>query len=588
MNRPCAAFCVLLLFVASCGGGGQIQVPQGTPPQQLAIDVASVDLNGEFLLNGVLFPMSAYETGTVFLLDGDQGFLTLGKTMFNDYSIRIIPDTYSSVYEHDDGGSVVPVNRGADVATGLNIAGSQTLDIDVPSVVVRGAFTLDGGAFPASQYEYARFLLRPTNDRPAIVLGETHLAPEDINLVPGTYDVVYQLQDGGATIPINENAVVMSSVVISTDTVLTIDVPSVLSRAVFTLDGSAFPVSQYTYADFCLRNPATGDTAQLGRSYQTGISNTIIEGTYDLVYKHRDGAQIPANKDAVLAVGITIDSSNSAVSVDVRSATIMPSFTQNGSAFGGNQYNRGDLFLRGSTDDDLVLLGTTVDNSPDPVVIVRGTYDVAYSHVQGDAAPANAWATVASGVVLEADQALPIDVESVVIEPSFQFNGGNWPVTEYDDGEFELRNVADPDDRFVIGDTWQNFGTDPVRVIEGTYDVLYTHETGGTEVPTNVGRVVQAAVPLLVGQLLPINVQTKEVAPTFTLNGGAFPASQYESARFWVRDSTNGDVIFLGDSYGGNAPVVLILGMYDVLYEHSDGVTLPRNRFTKVGTLDVQ
>lgn len=588
MKTLSAVLSAVLLGLTGCGGGDAIQIPQGLQPLPLVIDVKSVALDGNLLLNGVLFPMSQYETGTISLTHADGSWAVLGETKFNDYAVSVIPGTYATTYQYDHGGSVVPLNPLAEVGTGLDLVADRTLHVDVTAVEVQSAFTLNGAPFPASNYDNARFLLRPTAGGGSILLGESHLANDPIFVVPGTYDVIYQLKNGGTAVPINRNAVVMSAVVIAARTVLAVDILSVNSRTTLTLDSGAFPVSGYDYGDIYLRNPTTGDHALVGRSYQAAILNPVIEGIYDVVYQHREGETVPTNQDAILATGVPVNGASPSVSVDVPTATITPSFLQNGGAFGGNLYNRGDFFLRGSTEDDLVDLGSSHDNSPDPVRIVKGTYDVIYSYVQGEGVPLNPWVEVAAGLGLSADQALPIDVATAIIEPGFSLNGGDFPGSVYENGRFELRNVATPADVLLLGYSRQNQATDPVRIVEGTYDVLYTLHEGGEDVPNNKGRVVQAAVPLTVSQLLPVNVEAKEVKPTFTLDGAPFPASIYQSARFWLRDTTNGESLLLGYSYADNAPVMVLHGTYDVLYEHAQGDMLPQNLFTVVGGIDVQ
>ena len=103
-----------------------------------------------------------------------------------------------------------------------------------------------------------------------------------------------------------------------------------------------------------------------------------------------------------------------------------------------------------------------------------------------------------------------------------------------------------------------------------------------------MGTVVRSSVDLGASQTLAVNVATKKILPTFTLDGAPFPASQYERGDFLLRDATGDGLVSIGDSSVPPSPIVVIKGSYHVLYEHrSGGTTVPVNERARITSVDV-
>ena len=115
---------------------------------------------------------------------------------------------------------------------------------DVPSVAVQPRFRLNGRTFPGPEAGAALFTLWASEasdyfDGPQLVLGETHLPPHTVRVVPGVYDVYYSWITG-SDVPRNHLTRVLHRVSLDRDRDLTIDVPMIRVGGVKQHNGNPF------------------------------------------------------------------------------------------------------------------------------------------------------------------------------------------------------------------------------------------------------------------------------------------------------------------------------------------------------------
>jgi hypothetical protein len=80
-----------------------------------------------------------------------------------------------------------------------------------------------------------------------------------------------------------------------------------------------------------------------------------------------------------------------------------------------------------------------------------------------------------------------------------------------------------------------------------------------------------------------VDVPVATLGVTFTLDGGAFPASAYENAIFSFRPVGGGSEVPFGESHDGSATVRLVPGTYDIFYSlDAGGSVVPANRHALV------
>lgn len=563
-----------------------IQSPDYT--QNIAFDVETAAISGDFTLNTGSFPASVYQRGRVFAGDVQNQALTrLGETWGGGYAgIRIIKGTYDSVYGWLDG-NLVPQNLQSTVATGAVIAADQVWDVDVPRVIVVPTFTVDGGAFPASVYESADFFLRPVGGNELIPLGRTHLQPADnVMVTPGTYDVIYSITSG-EQLPQNRSAVVMRSVDIATTPhALNIEIRTsqVVGNWQLAVDGvlGTFPASVYEQGEFRLRTD-DGDSVSLGPTHTSIGAVRVITGTYDLVYRHIDGELVPRNYDAVILADRVVQTSVEQLDAIVDAWTAIPNLTLNGGPFPGSVYETADLLIKDKDTGATTLLGST-HNPPDELLLVEGTYDTVYRHVDGELVPQNQMAELDIDVVVDSPGvSLDIDVDAVTATGQFALNGAGFVKSVYEVAEFRLY-PSGGGAGILLGDTY--YDPEPVVIVAGNYDVVYAH-VGGSLVPGNPHHVLFADQAYAAGAVIDVNVLTRQVRPAFTLDGQAFPDAPFQQGDFYLRGNHVEDSVRIGASNAAAETTVVIRGAYDALYRHVDGLSVPLNSEAVVGAVQV-
>jgi hypothetical protein len=553
----------------------EIQLPPPAPPQStpLTIDVAASQLNGDFLLGGGAFSGSVYQSGELFLRDQASGVLVeLGNTSDQAYQIMVVNGTYDSVYQHFTGGDV-PVNQDGVVASDIAVNAPATLDIDVPLASVRPVFQLDGAAFPASVYNHASFWLQPVNTDELIFLGDSHVSNDIVNVLPGDYHVIYSHEQGDQ-VPANQNARVLSNVAINGSTALNVDVTSATARTTFTLDGGAFPQSQYTSATFYLTD-GSGDEVFLGNSFDAPASIAIIAGTYAIEYRHQQGDTIPINKATAVVESLDC-SAGCLASADVQVATLNINATLNGQAFPASEAQDGILELHDTTSDSYSLLGNT-HNAFAGVVVIPGTYDILYSHETGDSVPQNIRGTVSSGVAIAGDQQLDVDVTGHLLTGSITLNSAAFPTSQYNTADFLLRGPTSTEDIFLFASHAQD---EPVMVLPGSYDLIYSCHNC-IEIPFNTYATVLSAFDVNAPGVVATDLTSARMEVSATLNGAAFDPSIYQSGLIWggIGDE---DAVELTRTNVSTPDIILLTGDYNFYYQHKNGDEVPLNSWVLV------
>ncbi len=259
--------------------------------------------------------------------------------------------------------------------------------------------------------------------------------------------------------------------------------------------------------------------------------------------------------------------------IDVPAVTLTSSYTINGDPFSESQYTRAFFSLRNPDSGDTVELGYSNDQYHS-TLIIPGVYDVNYAHTIGSEIPQNKDAVVRSAVSIQTDQDLDINVSSVVIRPHFTLNGKPFSTSAYNSAEFHLQHISGGE-RIPLGKSYQ--ASDPIHILPGIYNVIYSHQNG-SGVPQNQDAIVKAAVTIDADQVLGVNVPAVTLTSSYTMNGDPFPESQYVRAFFSLRNPDSGDTVALGYSNDQYHNTLIIPGVYDVIYAHTQGSEIPQNK----------
>ena len=436
-------------------------------PATRDIDVEAVDVRPSFTLNGAPFPPSIYQDAVFYLEPVAGGELVfLGKTSQETEIISVLPGAYNVIYSHEDGDQV-PVNKRARVRENVVLSDpSNSLEVDVSSAQVRAAWQLDGAAFPESPYVHAEFWLR-TDSGDEVFLGDSFDQGSIVHLIPGEYDAEYRFLQSLDSIPIPVNSAAIVAEGIDASLPVAINVTSATLTVKPTLNGAPFPVSAYADGVLELHEAANDAYTEIGRTRDDDITVAVVANTYDLLYSHEDGPQVPQNHRAVITDDVAV-SGAFPLNVDVIGYSLTGEFTLQGSDFPVSQADFANIILRGANStEDIVLFPTNAQD--EPVMVLAGTYDVFYACQVCTEIPFNSDAPVMTGHVVAADGAIAADLGSARIEVFKTLNGGDFPASPYASG-FIWGGIGDSD-RVNMGRTSSSLAD--IIVLPGNYNFWY-------------------------------------------------------------------------------------------------------------------
>jgi hypothetical protein len=354
------------------------------------IDVPAVTVSGTFKINGSTVTDSG-DHGILWLREASGQDLSIGSTSDGSYTIRLVPGTYDLIYQTITLAGVTPKNVGVKLRSGIVLTTSTTLDVDIPSVPVMGAFTIDGVPVLAPSDVGTLYLQGPSGDR--VRLGLSNAPTYATRAIPATYDIFFDGMYAGPLTPANSSVRLSGGAVIAGATTLDIDVRTMGLAGGFQLNGAPVPGAT-DYGHLYLR-AAGGDTINFGTTYSRSYALRAVGGAaYDLFYQTGDAGMsntsglMPRNQMARLRTQVILPQSGAlALDVDIPSTGVKGAITMNG-APDYSPVDYGELSLRTSSGDKVVL-GRS-DLASYNVHVVPGTYDLVYAGtLPGSVAPRN-------------------------------------------------------------------------------------------------------------------------------------------------------------------------------------------------------
>jgi len=462
----------------------------------LDINLTSHILSGEFLHNDVLFPASEYDDANIFL-DGEMsGRVEVGNTHIQTFSgVVVLAGDYEIRYQVETP-DTVPWNEWGlvgllDVAADMN-----AMKLNVQSVAVSGTFSHNNSPMPVSEFDDGLFFLeQESGDR--VFLENSHAGGYAKHIIPGKYDAYWELQTPGDTVPFNERARVASNLTVVAG-LLDVDMISYPLTGSFTLNGGPFPDTFENTGEMILRDPLAKTDSILAKTMDGEYQQRVVNGAYEIVYRHLQGALVPQNKDAILHENVVVNLAAN-IDINITARLISTGVYHNGALFPASAQQMGNILLRDRDSDDQALLGKTSLQTLSALV-KTGTYDVYYSHLVGDQVPQNQMArfqqnylVALSGPAKNEGGAIQFVVNSAVVTGNMYLNDVLMPASEYDDGLLSLQWEGD----FVpLANTHDQ--SYQVRLLTtsqpGFYWVHYQVQTAGDTLPLNGDARVMCAL----------------------------------------------------------------------------------------------
>jgi len=448
----------------------------------IPIDVGAVAISATFTLNGAPFPGSPYERAKFYLeAVGGGSLIPLGESHIASPPARVVPGTYHVLYAHQTG-TLVPINRRSRVLQNVVLDTSQQLQVNVVASPLRVSFTLNGSPFPNSEYDDATFHLRDELTRMETEVLNSHDDPTSVFAIDGTYDVIYRHETAGQAInvsPINAAAVLIDNFLLNNGGAIAHDVKAVTIDASVTLNDGPFQDSEYEDGNILLYDPRTNTDTELGNTHDPFTDLVLIPGTYDVLFSHETGAQVPQNHRGIVAKDEAITNAN--LNVNVVGVQVGADITLNGSPFPNSEYEDANFFLSDLLGSEDILLGNSHDLDDDvSVMVLPGTYDLYYRHETGDAVPANGNHRILASQVLTTSTTLSANLETRRVRLAATLNDAPFPVDPSSSASIFAR-TREGDDVLML----ETHGVQHTPLlIRGDYELYYMHTTG-LDVPRN-------------------------------------------------------------------------------------------------------
>jgi hypothetical protein len=349
-----------------------------------------------------------------------------------------------------------------------------------------------------------------------------------------------------------------------------LDIASIAITPQYKLNGKAFPVDNSRFAAIFLAD-ADGIQVALGTTNVAPTAVRILPGLYDVVYEYVIGNDIPRNHGARLRRNLWLDA-DATLTIDVPSVGIDAEFRHNGMLFDDDPLQAGNLTLQGVYYGGEVQLGSTSQQTA-TITLLPGAYQAVYRHDAGHDVPENTGATLGRHD-LDAAGTHAFDVASVLVNVTFRLDGGAFPNSVYERGDFTLGGAAG--DTVALYDSTAD--TVQRRIVPGTYSVHWQRTSGGAIVPINDDAIVAGPFVVVSATSLLADVQTVDTSGAFTLNGAAPPASVYDNGEIFLVDPNTGAKTVIGQTQDQQYDTRIVAQHYAIGYRIvAGGAMVPSN-----------
>jgi hypothetical protein len=565
------------VFVNGLEGGLACTTLTGGPVQ---VVIPSFVVTPTFLLNGSPFSASPLESATFFLIPAEGEPIALG-TSFAPAPVRVLAGVYDVEYRWRSG-TTVPRNVAARVMQAVPIAANTPLVVDVPGQLVTGALTLDGAPYPQAG---STLLLEGVHGLGRVVLGSTPQPTYSVRLIPGAYRFGYESVTPALFLPANRRALRGRYDIDPGVRVVDFDLPSVSATFQFRFDNVLAPNQVIESGAVSLRSD-DGDRIDLGVTNQQTVGWRIVPGTYDAFYEFISGSSVaPANVETRFIAGRTFGAGPHIINVPT--AYIEGPLLINGVIAPAVPTEWGRVWLRDHLTGEDTLLGST-DFQSYGRRIVRGTYDLVYTHFTGSVlVPRNDRAVFEYDRSFQSPGNHPLDIPMASVAIALTLNGVTFPAVVPENARLYLRSPADDQDIFGPSTNALGAGSAPWLLLRGTYAPVLSHFTGSSFIPINdraridADFVAQPGVPAVQS----FDVRTGVFDFEFRNNAVAFGNNQVNVAAFELRHFD--DVVSLGRTNFDVGPRILVRnveplpdGRHGTVYytwQAGTGTTIPRN-----------
>lgn len=408
----------------------------------------------------------------------------------------------------------------------LNVSGDADLSFDiVPSEQASITLTMNGMDPPAATRQ--RGLFRFTNEvwqggAGGPVMSMSGPVVSDIDLIPGPHAVQFV---SGSCEPPDDTPYCQNirRSMMLTAGAQTIDYEYGPLDISLSVDGGG-PLPEQMTPRGRLSFSSQDPTISFTRSFEipgTGVAQ-LRTGAYSADYDAFISLfTFPCNDTVVCGAGpigsVTVHPLSSAVTIDLTTAIVQGTVTQDGGPFGMNAIGPGQLIFvpsegGGSANIDLENDGTY------RLRLLTGTYDVRFAGFEDGSGntPVNEAIVLAEDLVINANGTFDFDLTTVDVDISLTSNGGPIPMGT-EEGELILRTAdgnysAGIPVAALIAGSWAR------KIVAGRYDIEWFTAGCDTDVPCT-SYPVMTDVDFTTDRMLVVDLVSHPVTIALTANG---------------------------------------------------------------------
>ncbi len=522
-----------------CTAEGQCKqicdLPPLTHDTTLDVDVRTVTLTGGVMLNGAALPdntrAAASRASLVFThkLSSGRVSVPLGPKGPGQYSVMLYPGAYELAIEPGPATEQNVLPPYTHVVRGeVEVQQSGSMDVELKTVTVTGALTLNGAELPNNGVTPRGELRFAPAGRLGITasLGSTGAARYSVTLFAGTYAVSLEPSAMQAALPAYRHALAVAESLTANAT-RDYDVKTVRVRGAVTRNGAALPNFGGSPATLQFFEQASSGMREvpLGVGSSGSYDVTLYAGIYDVALQPRPSTEQGIFPPAQHRVGQALSfSADTARDFDAKTVQVGGTLTLDGQPFQSD----GTLVFRSTLSGAESRIPLAGSGGSYFALLFAGPYDVIFHPGAAGAGSSRLSHQLLAGESFLSDTTRGLDLATVRVRLGLTLNGAPLPYSPRE----ELR-VVDRKTWSYLSIPLASAGPFDLTVFKGRYALeLFPTDAQGIFPP--YGERVAESVDFTAPVTKTVDIKLVDVTGAVTLNGKPLPDNFYSGSRGWI------------------------------------------------------
>jgi hypothetical protein len=522
----------------------------------LDLDIPKVSVNGVVTVGGERLPDGFASRGQIVFTNDDgttSASVPLGTSGEATFNVAIPPGQYDIRYSASQelcdsmNDPTLPCNSGV-IRSDIGLQNDGSLNVDIPTVKVRGAVTVGGEQMPDAATERGRLTFSGEEDvgsHSTDPVGAAGAATYQTTLLPGTYDVMWAgtpglcAGDDSPGIPCH-TGMAREGVNLNNSGTLDVDLSVIEVRGSVTVNGEQMGSANGDRGtiSFVGANGAAASSEGFGASGSADYSLSLMPGSYEVMW---EGSQalcqtppappVPCNSGKIRQIDL---GTSGTLDIDVPRVAVNGAVTVNGESVPAADPTSGTVTFRDGESGGLTAPIDWGSGGTYTVSLLAGTYDIVWAGSpqacqSGDLpmAPCNS-GPVKNGIALNNNGSLNVDIPAVTVRGGITAKGG--PIPNVSGSPGTLAFVGESAGTATYSDIDEGgTGSYELRLLADTYDVRWLANSSicdsNGDLPSLpcIGGILQSGVGLSNSGTLDVDVPSIQVRGSVTQNGESMP-----------------------------------------------------------------